>query len=161
VILRPATAADLDFLSAMSYEAATWRPGPRPPAESVLADPAVARYLHGWGREGDSAWIAEQDGRALGAAWYRLFTADEPGYGFVATDVPELSIAVESAARGRGIGSLLLETLIADARAAGFPALSLSVERDNPALRLYERAGFTRVPSEDGAWTMLLELRPA
>jgi ribosomal protein S18 acetylase RimI-like enzyme len=161
VFVRPATAVDLDFLRDMSYEAATWRPGPRPPAESVLADPAVARYLQGWGREGDSARIAEEEGSALGAGWYRLFPEDAPGYGFVATDVPELSIAVRTEARGRGVGTLLLEALIADARTNGFRALSLSVEPDNPAVRLYERAGFGRVPNDGGAWTMSLELTPA
>ena len=159
MIVRPATTADLDFLSAMSYEAATWRPGPRPPVESVLADPAIARYLRGWGRQGDSAWIAEADDSPLGAAWYRLFPEDDPGFGFVASDVPELSIAVETAARGSGVGTLLLEALIAGARTNGFRALSLSVEPDNPARRLYERAGFLRVEDDGGAWTMVLELR--
>jgi ribosomal protein S18 acetylase RimI-like enzyme len=161
VIVRPATTADLDFLGAMLYEAATWRPGPRPPTETALADPAIARYLRGWGRDGDSALIAEEDDRPVAAAWYRLFPEDDPGYGFVATDVPELSIGVAAEARGRGIGTSLLDALIAEARDGGFPALSLSVEPDNPALRLYERAGFSRVPSNGATWTMLLALRPA
>ncbi len=121
----------------------------------------MARYLCGWGRHGDSALIAGEDDGPVGAAWYRLFPEGEPGYGFVATDVPELSIGVAADARGRGIGTLLLDALIADARNGGFPALSLSVEPDNPAVRLYERAGFSRVPSNGGSWTMLLTLRPA
>ena len=161
MIVRPATTADLDFLSAMLYEAATWRHRPRPPAETVLADPEIARYLCGWDRHGDSALIAEEDDYPVGAAWYRLFPEDDPGYGFVATDVPELSIGVAADARGRGIGTLLLDALIADARDGGFSALSLSVEPDNPAVRLYERAGFSRVLSNGGSWTMLLALRPA
>jgi ribosomal protein S18 acetylase RimI-like enzyme len=144
----------------MSYEAATWRPGQRPPAESVLADPAIARYLQGWGRRGDSALIGEEGGSPLGAAWYRLFPEDDAGYGYVAADVPELSIAVEPQTRGRGVGTLLLGALIDDARAGGFRALSLSVEPDNPAVRLYERAGFSHVLDDGGAWTMLLELSP-
>jgi len=40
------------------------------------------------------------------------------------------------------------------AAAAGFRAISLSVEPDNPARRLYERAGFTRAGTVGGAWTM-------
>jgi ribosomal protein S18 acetylase RimI-like enzyme len=161
VIVRAATAADLDFLRTMLYEAATWRPGPRPPAETVLAEPAVARYLRGWGRHGDSALIACEDDRPVGAAWYRLFPEDDAGYGFVATEVPELSIGVAADARGRGVGTLLLDALVAEARDGGFPALTLSVEPDNPAVRLYERAGFSRVPSTGGSWTMVLALRPA
>jgi ribosomal protein S18 acetylase RimI-like enzyme len=161
VRVRPATTADLEFLRTMLYEAATWRRGPRPPAEVVLADDANSRYLRGWGRHGDSALIATENDSPVGAAWYRLFSEDAPGYGFVATDVPELSIGVVADARGRGVGTLLLGALVTDARDSGFRALSLSVEPDNPALRLYERAGFSRVPSDGGAWTMVLALRPA
>jgi ribosomal protein S18 acetylase RimI-like enzyme len=143
----------------MSYEAATWRPETRPPAETVLADPRVARYLTDWGRPGDAGVICEEDATPVGAAWYRLFPADDPGYGFVAADVPELSIAVAPGARGRGIGTQLLDALVDAARAAGHPAVSLSVEPENPARRLYERAGFLRIDTDDGALTMALDLR--
>jgi ribosomal protein S18 acetylase RimI-like enzyme len=160
VIVRAAGAADLPFLKAMLYEAATWRPESQPPPETVLADPHAARYVHGWGRSGDAGVIGE-DERPLGAAWFRLFPADDPGYGFVAPDVPELSIAVAPEGRGRGIGTQLLGALIDVAGAKGHRAVSLSVEPDNPAVRLYERAGFVRVADDGGAWTMLLELRPS
>jgi ribosomal protein S18 acetylase RimI-like enzyme len=160
VIVRAATAADLPFLQAMLYEAATWRPESQPPLETVLGDPHAARYLSGWGRSGDAGVVAEEE-RPVGAAWFRLLPADEPGYGFVADDVPEVTIGVAPAARGRGIGSQLLEELVEVARAGGHRAISLSVEPDNPARRLYERTGFVRVADDGGAWTMLLELRPS
>jgi ribosomal protein S18 acetylase RimI-like enzyme len=160
VNVRTATATDLPFLQAMLYEAATWRPESQPPVETVLADPHAARYLSGWGRAGDAGVIGEEE-RPVGAAWFRLFSADQPGYGFAAEDVPELSIGVAPAARGRGLGTRLLEALLEIARADGHRAISLSVEPDNPARRLYERAGFVRVADDGGAWTMLLELRPS
>ena len=160
MIVRAATAADLPFLQAMLYEASTWRSEAGPPVEAVLADPHVARYLSGWGRPGDAGVIGEDD-RPVGAAWLRLFPADEPGYGFVAPDVPELSLGVAGESRGRGVGTRLLESLVEIARADGRRAVSLSVETDNPARRLYERAGFVRVADDGGASTMLLELRPS
>ena len=47
--------------------------------------------------------------------------------------------------RGRGIGEALLEALTERARADGYPALSLSVERGNePLVSFYEGHGFTR-----------------
>src|SRR5204862_3329651 len=119
-----------------------WRPETRRSAEVVFADPRVARYLSGWGRPGDAAVIGEEDSRPVGAAWLRLFPEEEPGYGFVAADVPELSIAVAPEARGRGIGTRLLEALVEAARDAGHRAISLSVEPENPERRLYQRAGF-------------------
>ena len=44
--------------------------------------------------------------------------------------------------RGGGIGTSLLEELAAEADAAG-KSLTIHVERMNPALRLYERLGFS------------------
>jgi ribosomal protein S18 acetylase RimI-like enzyme len=121
----------------------------------LLRDPAVAVYIEGWGRPGDAGVVAEdEDGVPLGAAWYRRFTQAEHGHGFVAPEVPELTVAVAPPNRGRGVGTALLEALVERAEAEGAPALSLSVEDDNPALRLYERLRFERVGRAGTAWTM-------
>lgn len=158
--VRPGTPADLPYLRAMLYEAAFWRPGTaRPPLDEALAEGHIARYLDGWGRDGDAAVIADDaSGEPGGAAWYRLFSPERAGYGFVAADTPEVSIGVRAELRGRGVGEALLRALIEVAREAALPALSLSVERDNPAARLYARLGFVVVGEDDGAWTMLLRL---
>jgi len=142
----------------MLYEAAYWNPErPRPPKEEVSSEePKLARYLEGWGRPGDAAVVAVDlsSGRRLGAVWYRLMTTDEPGYGFVDDDIPEVALAVVSDRRGTGVGGALLRALLDTARSRGFDALSLSVEHGNPALRLYERNGFVKLFEGEGAWTM-------
>jgi ribosomal protein S18 acetylase RimI-like enzyme len=113
----------------------------------------------GWGRPGDGGVIAvSDDGHRLGAAWYRLFSEEEPGFGFVDAQTPEISISVVPGSRGRGIGTALLTALVQHAHREGFHALSLSVSPENPAFRLYERAGFVRVESRDSHWTMRLDL---
>jgi ribosomal protein S18 acetylase RimI-like enzyme len=157
-VIRPVDAADVPFLEAMLVEAVHWRAvGRRLALEETIAEPQVRRYLEGWGRPGDAGVVSVDDDRRLGAAWYRLFTRDQPGYGFVNEVTPELTVAVVGDARGKGIGTALLDTLLERGRQVGFEAISLSVEPDNPAVRLYERAGFTRVGGS-GAWTMLAEL---
>ena len=65
--------------------------------------------------------IAIDDGFPVGAAWYRLFRRDAPGYGFVDEETPELAIAVVPSRRGRGIGEALLEALCERARATATP----------------------------------------
>jgi ribosomal protein S18 acetylase RimI-like enzyme len=121
----------------------------------VLAFPQNARYVVGWPRAGDFGVIAETAGdRRVGAAWWHYFSVDAPGYGFIAEDVPEVSIGVVAEHRGRGIGGRLLTELAAAARDAGLPALSLSVEAANPARRLYERHGYRTVGSKGGSETM-------
>jgi ribosomal protein S18 acetylase RimI-like enzyme len=154
---RAATPADEPFLRAMLWLAANWRD------ESAAADAwpdedVPRRYVAGFGRPGDAGVIAEAGGEPAGAAWYRLLPASDAGYGYVADDVPELTIAVAAGHRGRGVAAELLERLKATAAAEGFRALSLSVEPDNPALRLYERAGFEPAGRSGGSETLLATL---
>jgi GNAT superfamily N-acetyltransferase len=152
---RPAGAEDFTFLATMLGEAAVWRPDkPTPTADEVLADPRYAMYLAGWPRPGDHGLVAEQDG-PLGAAWYRTYTEVSHGYGFVSEDVPEVSIAVVGSRRREGIGRRLLVDLIEAGVAQGHPALSLSVNVDNPARRLYESVGFVPVEQRALSWTMV------
>ena len=139
----------------MLGEAAVWRPEkPTPTADQVLADPRYAMYLSGWPRQGDYGLVAEQDG-PLGAAWYRTYTAVNHGYGFVAADVPELSIAVIASRRREGIGRQLLIGLLDASVDQGYPTLSLSVREENPARDLYESVGFVVVEKHGSSWTMV------
>src|SRR5438067_13600376 len=130
VRIRPAGPDDLPFLREMCAYAAQWRPEDMENRHAALQDPHLSRYIDGWGRPGDVAVVAEERGRPVGAAWVRLFPADRPGFGFVDDRTPELSIAVEPDHRRRGVGLALLRALIREAASAGFPAISLSVERD-------------------------------
>jgi hypothetical protein len=88
--LRPAEASDEPFLREMLYLALFVPPGQPPLPQSVLADPAIARYVEGWGtRSGDSGLIALVQRVPVGAAWLRFFPASDPGYGFVDERTPE------------------------------------------------------------------------
>jgi GNAT superfamily N-acetyltransferase len=139
----------------MLGEAAVWRPDkPTPTADQVLADPRYAMYLAGWPRPGDYGVVAEHD-EPVGAAWYRIYSEASRGYGFVADDVPELSIAVIGSRRREGIGRRLLVDLIIASARQGHPALSLSVAEANPARRLYESVGFIPVEQIGSTWTMV------
>ena len=158
--VRSATQADEHFLREMVLHAAFPPGAATPTLEDVLQDERLARYIVDWQRPGDSGVVAEADGQPIGAAWYRRFSQNEPGYGFISDDIPELSIAVVPGMRGRGIGRTLLIRLIEQARAEGLPALSLSVSVDNPvAMQLYASLGFRTVAGDADHPTMLIQLR--
>jgi ribosomal protein S18 acetylase RimI-like enzyme len=119
----------------------------------------VALYVKAWGRRGDTAVIALDKGFPVGAAWYRLFEGQRPGYGFVDEGTPELAIAVVPNARGKGVGTALLAALLERARGDGYAGISLSVDRANAgAMELYERHGFRRVAEDGDSVTMLAPL---
>ncbi len=148
-MIREAGQQDVRFLRDMLRHAYYWRWGP----DDI--DLPVSRYVDRWGRPGDRALLAlDERGLPVGAAWYRLFPREEPGYGFLDEQTPELSIAVVPSRRGKGLGKELLTALMDRARADGYKALSLSVEKDNPALHLYERHGFAKVGEAGNAYTM-------
>jgi GNAT superfamily N-acetyltransferase len=138
--------------------AADWRPDSRVRSiAEVLADASVAHYAAGWPRAGDDGVVAQDaEGLPVGAAWWRFFTADDPGYGFVDSDVPEVSVAVLPEHRGQGLGRVLMRQLVELAQDKGLSGLSLSVERDNFAMVLYRELGFVEVGGSPGAATMLL-----
>jgi ribosomal protein S18 acetylase RimI-like enzyme len=154
VVVRRGSAQDVRFLRDMLHHAYYWKErkpdaGPGP----------VQLYVKAWGREGDTAVIAIVDGFPAGAAWYRLFQSSQPGYGFVDERTPELAVAVVPSARGRGVGSALLSSLLDRARDDGYEAVSLSVDRLNAAaIALYQRRGFTEVKEKDDSLTMVASL---
>jgi GNAT superfamily N-acetyltransferase len=68
-----------------------------------------------------------------------------------AQEVRISAIAVSGAARGKGVGSLLLERVFACAKQAGCRAVVLEVVDTNPrARKLYEQLGFAAIRTE---WT--------
>ena len=148
---RRATATDLPFLEEVFVITMDWNPANVKGAAHWRADPTFQQYIGGFPRSTDFGLVAERDGQTVGAVWSRYFTAEEPGYGFVAADIPEIGIGVVEGRRGEGIGRALLNALIA----ASTTDLSLSVEDGNPAEELYRKQGFVPVGRVGNSTTML------
>jgi ribosomal protein S18 acetylase RimI-like enzyme len=156
---------DEHFLWKMLYEAAHMDEAGEP-VEAAKHNPAIARYVTHWGQEHDVGYTAiyPDTGQMVAAAWFRLLHGANRGYGYVSDKVPELAIGAQPAYRGQGAGTTLMETLIQHARGT-YTGLSLSVRDSNPAVRLYERLGFQRVPGSEVmnhvggySFTMMLNL---
>lgn len=150
--IRPLTSDDEPFLWEMLYQAIHVPDGHSPPPRDVLQRPELSRYVQEWGRRGDCGFLASV-GQPVGAVWLRLLVGTNKGYGYVAEDTPELSMAVLPGFRGRGIGTELLAKLLASRW--GSTAISLSVSAENPARRLYARFGFEVVNESAGSLIMV------
>lgn len=121
--------------------------------EKVRENPALDRYVKDWGRSGDIGFVAIDRNNSdiehpIGAAWLRLFTSENRGFGYVDEGIPELAIAVAPKHRGKGIGTKLLH-LIIEMAIDIYPAISLSVRANNPVINLYQRVGFVKVDGSD------------
>ena len=153
--IRRLTEADAAFMERMMLFAGFPPDHPLPPDAPSM--PHVRRFLASWGRAGDVGVMAlSETGRPLGAAWARQL--DEPLLRDEAGAVAEVAIAVEDDARGTGTGSALLRALDHEAATAGHRALSLKVSPRNPAVRLYQRAGYERVADGEPGLVMLRRL---
>jgi ribosomal protein S18 acetylase RimI-like enzyme len=160
LVIRRTRADDAAFLREMLFEATYWRPGkPRPTLEEGLAEPELSKVLAGWGRPGDLGMVAtDGQGERIGAAWMRLWTAQDHARGFVDEHTPELGIGVRREFRRHGVGTALLLAVLGRAREDNVPRVSLSVEIENVARLLYERFGFKLHSVDQGVATLLVEL---
>jgi ribosomal protein S18 acetylase RimI-like enzyme len=164
VTIRPLTGNDEPFMRRMLDAAAFWRPPSlrwriAKPVLRILVRRYLALYHAGWGRDGDLGFVAEVDGEPVGAVWYRFFTEESHGDGYIDDRTPELAIAVLDGHRGQGIGRALLEAIAKAARERGVERIGLSVDHDNPAKRLYASVGYRELAPDDPEGRMVLDLR--
>jgi ribosomal protein S18 acetylase RimI-like enzyme len=140
--IRALTSTDEPFLWEMLYQAIFVSEGKDAPPREIVRSPELAKYVQGWGREGDCGFLSYdvKTGQPVGAVWLRQFGFSERGYGYIDEAIPELSIAVLPEYRGCGIGTQLLSHLFASD--LGRLPVSLSVSIGNKGIKLYEHFGF-------------------
>ena len=142
VRFRNAGKEDQEFLWQALFFAISVPPGTPPPKPEIVKLPELARYVDNWMRRpGDLGFIATINRYQIGAAWIRIWSESDYGYGYVNPTIPEISISVLPEYRGKGLGTRLLELLLNEV-SKKYEAVSLSVANYNPAKRLYERYGF-------------------
>lgn len=141
ITIAPARPEDEAFLWVMIYYAANMELDGATSLFAAKDHPYVKRYVSGWGAPDDIGVIGYVDGEPVGAVWSRLLVGDNKTYGHLDDETPELAAAVLPDYVGRGIGTKLLRAYLSRARHL-YPAVTLTVRADNPALRLYRREGF-------------------
>ena len=150
--IREMSPAEYPLLEDFLYEAIYLPEGTAPPPRSILNEESLRVYIREFGsRPGDVCLTAEAGGQAVGAVWARIMD----DYGHVDDETPSLAISLYPACRGRGIGTDLLERMLARLRQDGYKQVSLSVQKANRAARLYRRMGLEIFPGTEEEWIML------
>lgn len=92
-------------------------------------------------KDGLPVFVAEEDGRVVGFSSYGPFRA-WPAYKYSI----ENSVYVAASERGKGIGKLLIQPLIDEARRQNYHAIIASIDASNQSsLRLHRSFGFEEV----------------
>ncbi len=142
VRVREITPADYPLLEDFLYYAVFVPPGMEPPPRDIIRHPDVFIYIDGFGsKHGDMGVVAEADGQVVGAAWERII----PAFGHIDDDTPELAISILPGYRGRGIGTVMMTRLFLLLKERGYTQTSLNVQKDNPAVRFYQRLGYKKI----------------
>ncbi|MDR0957992.1 MAG: GNAT family N-acetyltransferase [Clostridiales bacterium] len=138
--IKPEQYAELEtFL----YHAIHIPQGEKPVPWDTIYIPSVFVYIEDFGRKDDVCYVAEIDGKIIGAAWARILAQPEKkGYGNIDEHTHELAVSILPEYRGQGIGTTLCNQLHMELHRRGFAAISLSVQKTNRALKLYNKLGY-------------------
>lgn len=90
----------------------------------------------------------------MGAVWSRIMN----DYGHIDDATPSLAISLDKEYRGLGIGTALMEGILALLKSHGHGRASLSVQKANYAVKLYLRVGFEIIRETEEEYIMASNL---
>lgn len=134
--IREIKKKEISLLDDFLYEAIFIPEGVTPPSRNIIKDEALQIYVKDFGKQKDDiCFVAEVDGRVVGAAWLRIID----DYGHIDDDTTSLSISVYKEYRNLGIGKSLIKTTLDELKKRGYEKTSLSVQKANYASNIYKK----------------------
>ena len=125
---------------------------------SVIYEPELWCTIDSFGQDKDDfCFVVEADKKIVGAVWVRT----SKQYGHIDDKTPCFSISLHPEYRNQGIGTELMKKMIKFLTEKGYKRGSLSVQKENYAVRLYSKLGFKTVKENNGEYIMVKELNCA
>ena len=146
---------ETELLKDFLYEAIFIPEGVTPPPKSIVERPELKLYYEDFGSgEADYCLTAEDNGRIIGAVWSRIMN----DYGHVDDSTPSLAISLYKEYRGQGTGTEILREMLELLKEKGYEKVSLAVQKENYAVRMYRAAGFETVGENSEEYIMVCRL---
>lgn len=159
VLIREIRESEIGELEDLLYEAIFQPDDKNPIPRTILQVPEVYAYIKDFGTQKDDyCFVADYNGKIIGAVWVRIIAGEVKGYGNVDDKTPEFSISLLKEYRNKGIGTALMKKMIDHLREKGYSQASLSVQKANYAAKLYKKLGFEIISDENNDYLMVLKL---
>lgn len=154
--IREMWEAEYPLLESFLYEAIFIPEGvPEKPPKSIIENPELQVYISGFGTgKHDRALVAEEDNKIVGAVWTRIMN----DYGHIDDETPSLAISLYKEYRGQGIGTELMKSILLALKNSGYKRVSLSVQKANFAVKMYQKLGFEVIDQNEEEYIMVNHL---
>ena len=153
--IREIQKQEYPLLDNFLYEAIFIPEGIEPPPKTIITSPELQVYVERF-EESKDDWglVAEVDGKIVGAVWVRIMN----DYGHIDDETPSLAISLYKKYRGFGIGTAMMKEILALLKSHGYSRVSLSVQKDNYAAKMYLKIGFEIVRENEEEYIMVYHL---
>ena len=153
--LRHMNSKEIALLNDFLYEAIFIPKGASVPPREIIMTPELQVYVKDFGtQEGDLCLVAEMGEKIAGAVWVRIMD----DYGHIEDGVPSFAIYLYKEYRGRGIGTALMERMLAELKKRGYEKASLAVQKENYGVKMYQNVGFEIVDENEEEYIMVCVL---
>lgn len=144
--IRELSIDERNVLETFLYHAIYIPEGITPPPFDIIKQPELQVYIKDFGeQDGDICLVAECDSIIVGAVWVRIMN----DYGHVSDDMPSLAISLLPEYRNKGIGTALMKSMQEIVSRQGYKGISLSVQKQNYAAKMYSKLGFKTIEDKD------------
>ena len=152
VTIRKIQKQEYPLLDNFLYEAIFVPEGIEPPPKTIITSPELQVYVERFGEsKADWGLAAEVAGKIVGAVRVRIMN----DYGHIDDETPSLAISLYKEYRGFGIGTAMMKEILALLKSHGYSRVSLSVQKDNYAAKMYLKIGFEIVRENEEEYIMV------
>ncbi|MCW6675834.1 GNAT family N-acetyltransferase [Aerococcaceae bacterium NML180378] len=142
------------LLDTFLYEAIFVPEGVQAPPRDIIKHPDLQIYISDFGKKSDICYVAEVEGKVIGAVWTRIIN----DYGHIDDETPSLSISLLKEYRNLGIGTDLMKQILLTLKAQEYKQVSLSVQKINYAVHMYQKLGFEVAHENEEDYVMIRKL---
>ena len=126
------------------------------PSKDIINQPDLQVYVKDFGKnKGDLCLVAQVSDKIVGAVWVRIMN----DYGHIDDETPSLAISLYGEYRHLGIGTALMKAILHLLKEKGYKQTSLSVQKENYAVNMYQKIGFKVVSETEEEYIMVCELQ--